>query len=76
MGILDEQHDHTNINISLPLPLGLTHWVLGNWGDKIPKVRDMPVDSIIESIDSGINSENPFYIHVNDDDDEVEILID
>lgn len=72
---IHEKDKNTHINISLPLPLGVTHWVLGNWGDKIPHVRDMPVDSIIEQIQTSIDSENPLYLHVDDDDDEVEILI-
>ena len=72
---IHEKDKNTHINISLPLPLGVTHWVLGNWGDKIPHVRDMPVNSIIEQIQTSIDSENPLYLHVDDDDDEVEILI-
>lgn len=72
---IHEKDKNTKINISLPLPLGLTHWVLDVWGDKIPQVKNVPIGSIVDQIETGIDSENPLYVHVDDDDDEVEILI-
>lgn len=64
------------INLSLPLPLSLAKWFFTAFGDKItglkePGLQDIP--AILENI----TPEEPFYVHVNDDNDgeEVEIYI-
>ncbi len=63
------------IAISLPMPISLTRWALSNFGHKIPGLRDQPVDQYSEILD-GLSPEEPFYIHVDDDDGEsVEIFI-
>lgn len=63
------------IALSLPMPISLTRWALSNFGHKIPGLRDQPVDQYSEILD-GLSAEEPFYIHVNDDDGEsVEIFI-
>jgi len=63
------------IALSLPMPISLTRWALSNFGHKIPGLRDQPVDQYSEILD-GLSPEEPFYIHVDDDDGEsVEIFI-
>ena len=64
------------ISISLPLPLSLTRWFLSIFGKKIPGLRDQPLGDISEILDN-ISPEEPFYVHVNDDEDgeEVEVFI-
>lgn len=63
------------IALSLPMPISLTRWALSNFGHKIPGLRDQPVDQYSEILD-GLSAEEPFYIHVDDDDGEsVEIFI-
>ena len=64
------------INLSLPLPLNLAKWLFTAFGEKItglkePGLQDIP--AILENI----SPEEPFYVHVNDDNDgeEVEIYI-
>lgn len=63
------------IAISLPIPISLTRWVVSNFGDRIPGMRDQPVDEYSEILKS-ISPENPFYVHVNKGDgEEVEVFI-
>ena len=63
------------IAISLPVPITLTRWVLGTFGHRIPGLRDQPVGDFSEILDN-LSPEEPFYIHVNDDDgEEVEVFI-
>lgn len=64
------------ISISLPLPLSLTRWFISVFGHKIPGLKDQPMGDLSELLDH-ISPEEPFYIHVNDeeDGDEVEVFI-
>ncbi len=63
------------IVISLPLPLNLARWVLRTFGDKIPGVKDQPVQEYA-SILENLSPEAPFYVHVQEDDgEEVEVFI-
>jgi hypothetical protein len=63
------------ISISLPLPLRLAKWGLTTFGHKVPGLRDQPMDEI-NSMLEGLSPEDPFYVHINDDDDEeVEVFI-
>ncbi|MCB2202446.1 hypothetical protein KQH56_00415 [bacterium] len=63
------------ISISLPLPLKLAKWGLTTFGHKVPGLRDQPLDEFNAMLE-GISPEDPFYVHVNDDDgEEVEIFI-
>lgn len=63
------------IAISLPIPLSITRWVFSNFGSKIPGLKDQPIDQYSEILNN-LSPEEPFYIHVNDDDgEEVEVFI-
>ncbi|QRN83990.1 hypothetical protein JR338_04370 [Chloroflexota bacterium] len=64
------------INLSLPLPLNLAKWFFTAFGEKITGL-DNKVVGDIPAILENLSPEEPFYVHVNDDDDgeEVEIYI-
>jgi hypothetical protein len=63
------------IAISLPLPLNLARWILGAFGNKIPGLKDQPVDSYVDMLET-LSPEEPFYVHVQDEDgEEVEVFI-
>ena len=64
------------INFSFPLPLNLAKWFFTSFGDKVTGLKDKGIGDI-PAILENISPEEPFYIHVNDDDDgeEVEIYI-
>ncbi|MDY6847366.1 MAG: hypothetical protein SVP52_09560 [Chloroflexota bacterium] len=63
------------IAISLPIPISLTRWVVSNFGDQIPGIRDQPVAEFLEILKQ-VSPEEPFYVHVNDGDgEEVEVFI-
>ncbi len=63
------------ISISLPVPITLTRWILGNFGHRMPGLKDQPVGDISEILDN-LSPEEPFYVHVNDEDgEEVEVFI-
>ena len=72
-----EKHGKNKFRISLsfPLPLKSTRWFFKTFGDKIPKTKGIPIDSIIDVIDNTVVDGEPFYVHVDDEDDEVEIFI-
>jgi hypothetical protein len=63
------------ITISIPLPMVLTKWVMSRYGDKIPGIKDGSFGDVSEILEN-ISPENPFYVHVNEDDgEEVEVYI-
>ena len=62
------------ISISLPVPISLTQWFLSSFGNRIPGLKDQPLGNYSEILEN-ISPDEPFYIHVNDDDEEVEIFI-
>lgn len=62
------------ISISFPLPITLTQWFLSVFGNKIPGLRSQPIDDISEIL-KDISPEDPFYLQVDDDGEQVEILI-
>jgi len=72
-----EKHGENKVRISLsfPLPLKPTRWFLKTFGDRIPKTKGIPIDSIIDVIDNTVVGGEPFYVHVDDEDDEVEVFI-
>jgi len=72
-----EKHGENKVRISLsfPLPLKTTHWFLKTFGDRIPKTKGIPIDSIIDVLDNTSVDGEPFYVHVDDEDDEVEVFI-
>lgn len=65
-----------NIRISLPMPLNLARWFFSTFGDKVTGLKDQPIGDI-PSILENLSPEEPFYLHVNDNEDgeEVEIFI-
>jgi len=64
-----------NINISLPVPFGILRWFFHNFGNTIPKIKDMPLDVFFADFDHNINSNNPLYVKVDDEGDDVEVFI-
>jgi hypothetical protein len=64
-----------NIAISMPLPLRLAGWFIRTFGNYIPETRGKNLHEVIEAIDQALTSKDPFYVHVNDDDEEVEVFI-
>lgn len=63
------------INISLPLPLSLTRWIFSAFGNRIPGLKDQPVEEYSEILNN-LSPEEPFYVHVDEDDgEEVEVFI-
>lgn len=62
------------ISISLPLPISLTQWFLTVFGNRIPGLRDQPLDNYSEIL-KNISPEEPFYLQVDDDGEQVEIFI-
>jgi len=63
------------IAISLPIPVFLTRWFLGTFGHRIPGLKDQPIENYSEILDN-LSPEEPFYVHVNDEDgEEVEVYI-
>lgn len=64
------------ISISLPLPLSLAKWFFSAFGNRIPGLKEQPIGDI-SSILENLSPDEPFYVHVNDDDDgeEVEVFI-
>ena len=62
------------ISISLPLPITLTQWFISTFGNRVPGLRNQPIDNISEIL-KDISPEDPFYLQVDDDDEQVEIFI-
>ena len=63
------------INLSFPLPLRFARWGLTTFGDRIPDINGQKAEDFTVILDS-ISPEEPFYVHVEDDDGEdVEIFI-
>ncbi len=63
------------INISLPLPLTLSKWFFSSFGHRIPGLREQPFGNVEEILEN-ITPEEPFYVHVQDEDgDKVEVFI-
>jgi hypothetical protein len=63
------------INISLPLPVTITRWVFSTFGDRIPGLTNQQGESISEII-KNLSPDEPFYVHVDEDDgEEVEVFI-
>ena len=74
--IREKKSNHnTNISLSFPLPLNATRWIFRNFGDKITAKHNFPIESIIDVLDKDLDEEEPFYVHVDDEDDEVEVFI-
>lgn len=63
------------IAFSLPIPVALTRWIFTSFGDRIPGIKDQPIDQVSEIL-KNLSPEEPFYVHVNEGDgEEVEVFI-
>jgi len=62
------------IAISLPMPVSLTRWFLGSFGNRIPGLKDQPLENYTEILEN-LSPEEPFYVHVDEDGEEVEVFI-
>ena len=63
------------IAISLPMPIGLIRWFLRNFGHRISGLEDQPVSQYADILEN-LSVEEPFYVHVDDEDgEEVEVFI-
>ena len=63
------------IVFGLPLPLNLARWFFTTFGDKVTGLKSESIGDIPTILES-LSPEDPFYVHVNDDDgEEVEIFI-
>lgn len=63
------------IAISLPMPLGLVRWFLRTFGHRISGLKDQPVSAYADILEN-LSAEEPFYVHVDDEDgEEVEVFI-
>ncbi len=63
------------IAISMPLPLGFAAWVVRTFGKHIPNMKDQEIGLILETLDQAFSSQTPLYIHVNEDDEDVQVYI-
>lgn len=63
-----------NIKVGFPLPLGLTSWILRNFGHMIKELKNAPLDQIIDALQ---RSDDPLVVRVDegDDGDKVEVFI-
>ena len=58
-----------NITLGFPLPLGLTAWVLRNFGHNMRGMKNTNVDEIIQILDATGKSGAPLIINANDNED-------
>ena len=58
-----------NITLGFPLPLGLTAWILRNFGHNIRGMKNTNVDEIIQILDATGKSDAPLIINANDNED-------
>jgi len=65
----------TNIKLAFPIPVRMARWSVDKFGKYMPQDIPVPVDQILSVLDADITPEAPFYVNVDDDDDDVEIFI-
>jgi len=58
-----------NIKLSFPLPLRLTAWALKVASRFSGRLKDTGVDEIVVALNEGLQSDQPLYVDVQDDDD-------
>lgn len=63
------------IDLSFPLPLHATGWFFRTFGDRIPAVQDKHLDDIFSALETGITSETPMVVQVDEGDEQVEVWI-
>lgn len=55
-----------NIKLGFPLPLGLTSWILRNFGHMIKELKNIPLDQVIDAVQ---RSDDPLVVNVDEGDD-------
>lgn len=55
-----------NIKLGFPLPLGLTSWILRNFGHMIKELKNIPLDQVIDAVQ---RSNDPLVVNVDEGDD-------
>jgi hypothetical protein len=71
-----KQGDPNTIRISLPLPLGLAGWVLRGSNRWLPAgVRDYHFGEILQEVDHSLNKDQPFFVEVDEEDEQVQVFI-
>jgi len=63
------------IGVSFPLPLKLAAWAMHTFGRYIPKGQGANIDEFIRMADENLGVDSPFYVEVNDGDEQVEVYI-
>jgi hypothetical protein len=63
------------IAISMPLPLQFVAWALRNFGHYIPRVKDQEFSLILDTLDQSLSSKTPLYVHVTEDEEDVQVYI-
>jgi len=63
------------IAISLPLPLGFAAWILRTFGQYIPQLKGKDLDVFLETLSQSLSDQTPLYVHVNEDDEDVQVYI-
>jgi hypothetical protein len=58
-----------NITFGFPIPLGLTAWFMRNFGHNINGMKKTQVDGIVEVLTATGESDEPFIVNVDDDED-------
>lgn len=66
-----------NIAISIPAPLGITGWVLRNFGQFIPQLERTTIDEILVALEATSKDKAPLYVVVDEGDqgEHVEVFI-
>jgi hypothetical protein len=63
------------IAISMPLPLRFIAWLLRTFGERIPSLKNKEIGLILETLDESLSSQTPLYVHVNEDEEDVQVYI-
>lgn len=58
-----------NITLAFPIPLGVTAWILRNFGHHMRGMKNTSVDEIIQILDATGKSGAPLIINANDSED-------
>ncbi len=63
------------IAFSFPLPLRLGVYFFRHFSRFIPQLEDQQLDLVLDSLDKSLPSDSPFYVHVNDDGEDVQVYL-
>jgi hypothetical protein len=55
-----------HIKLGFPLPLGLTSWILRNFGHMIKELKNIPLDQVIDAVQ---RSDDPLVVNVDEGED-------